>query len=313
MLCIIGPTASGKSALAMDLARQDSRVEIVSMDSALVYRGMDIGTAKPSAEERADVPHHLIDLIDPAQSYSAARFIEDATAAVREIRSRGKIPLMVGGTMLYYKAYVEGLDDLPSVPLAIREAIARQAARQGWPALHAQLSAIDPATAGRLKPTDAQRISRALELFEHTGKTMSALIAQSAPRQTHGEHREALDVVALEPGDRARLHERIAHRFRQMVDNGFLDEVARLMERGDLSPASPSMRCVGYRQAWEHLEGKTTQEEFIEKAIAATRQLAKRQITWLRSFQNVQRIDCTDQHTMVAASSDLRSRISPMR
>lgn len=292
MLCILGPTASGKSALAMHLAEMDPRIEIISMDSALVYRSMDIGTAKPTADERTRVRHHLLDLIDPLESYSAARFVRDAANAAREIRGRGGLPVMVGGTMMYYKAYVEGLDDLPSAPMEIRAAIAARADKLGWPMLHQELSAIDPSAAARLHPTDAQRISRALELYQFTGKTMTALIAASSSRQTPGSgDREALQTIALAPEDRGLLHARIAQRFEQMAARGLLDEVRQLMDRGDLHAGLPSMRCVGYRQAWEHLEGKTTRDEFMAAGIAATRQLAKRQLTWIRSFSEPLRVD----------------------
>jgi tRNA dimethylallyltransferase len=276
----------------MTLAAHDPRIEIISMDSALVYRGMDIGTAKPTQQERAQVPHHLIDILDPAETYSAARFIHDAAEAARDIRSRGRVPIMVGGTMLYYKAYVEGLDDLPSAPSAIRDQIATEAAAIGWPALHQQLRDIDPVTAERLAPHDAQRISRALELFRHTGKTMSALIQESAPRATPGTGvREPLEVIALMPEHRAALHQRIADRFHAMCDAGFVEEVKRLKARGDLHPEMPSMRCVGYRQAWDFLDGRCDFNAFLAAGIAATRQLAKRQITWIRSFTDVRRMD----------------------
>ncbi len=295
MLCILGPTASGKSALAMAIAQEMPRIEIISMDSALVYKGMDIGTAKPTIRERQQVPHHLIDLIDPLQPYSAAQFVRDAAHAAHEIRARGNIPVTVGGTMLYYKAYAQGLDDLPSAPLSIRQEISTQAKKIGWPALHAKLAQIDPETAARLAPNDAQRISRALELFEHTGKTMSALIAQSAQQRLQEEgfypDREPLAVIALEPQDRAALHTRIAQRFHEMLQLGFVEEVRALKERGDLSLEMPSMRCVGYRQAWEYLEGKISYEDFVNAGIAATRQLAKRQITWIRSFHDVEKHD----------------------
>jgi tRNA dimethylallyltransferase len=295
MLCILGPTASGKSGLAMAIALRNPRIEIISMDSALVYKGMDIGTAKPTPTERAQVPHHLIDLIDPSESYSAAQFVRDAAHAAREVRARGNIPLMVGGTMLYYKAYAQGLDDLPSAPLSIRHGIAKQANDVGWPALHAMLSTIDPETAARLAPNDAQRISRALELFHYTGKTMTALIAQSAQQRLHEEgfhpDREPLTVIALEPQDRAALHARIAQRFHDMLHASFMEEARALRERGDLNKSMPSMRCVGYRQAWEYLEGTIGYDEFVSKAIAATRQLAKRQITWIRSFHDVEKHD----------------------
>ncbi|MEN9772902.1 MAG: hypothetical protein RJA58_1545 [Pseudomonadota bacterium] len=286
MLCILGPTASGKSALALGLARERGDVEIISMDSALVYRGMDIGTAKPSPSEQAEIPHHLIDLIDPVESYSAARFVKDAEQAVADIRSRGKMPLLVGGTMLYYKTLREGLDDLPSAPAAIRDAIAEEARERGWPALHASLDAIDPETASRLKPNDAQRISRALELYRFTGKPMSQLIRESGER-TISPLAETLTTIALMPEDRAQLHDRIADRFHQMIQDGFLDEVRRLMQDTRLHPDLPSMRCVGYRQAWDHLKGEIGFEAFIDAGIAATRQLAKRQITWLRSFPHI--------------------------
>ncbi len=300
MLCILGPTASGKSHLAMALAQENPRIEIISMDSALVYQGMDIGTAKPTHAERAQVPHHLIDLIDPSESYSAAQFVRDAARAAKEIRARDNIPVLVGGTMLYYKAYAQGLDDLPSVPLSIRQSLAQQARQLGWPALHARLAALDPVTAARLAANDAQRISRALELYEYTGKAMSELIAQSAQQRLHEEgfypDREPLVVIALEPHDRAALHARIAERFHAMLRDGFLDEVQALKDRGDLSLEMPSMRCVGYRQAWEFLEGRTSEAEFVNAAIAATRQLAKRQITWIRSFHDVEKHDpfCDD-------------------
>jgi tRNA dimethylallyltransferase len=286
MLCILGPTASGKSALALTLAHQRGDIEIISMDSALVYRGMDIGTAKPTLSEQAEVRHHLIDLIDPTESYSAARFVKDAEQAAIDIRSRGKIPLLVGGTMLYYKALREGLDDLPSAPIEIRDAIAKEAHERGWPALHETLSAIDIETASRLKPNDAQRISRALELYQLTGKSMSQLIRESGERSV-SPLADQLTTIALMPEDRALLHERIAVRFHQMVASGFLDEMRKLMEDSRLHPELPSMRCVGYRQAWDHLKGETNFETFVEAGIAATRQLAKRQITWLRSFPHV--------------------------
>lgn len=297
MLCILGPTASGKSALAMALAAECPRIELISMDSALIYRGMDIGSAKPTVAEQQQVRHHLIDILDPTESYSAARFVRDAHQAAQEIRSRGNIPVVVGGTMLYYKAYVDGLDDLPSAPLAIRQAIAQEAEQIGWPALHQQLRAIDPPTAQRLQPNDAQRISRALELYRFTGRPMSVLIAESQPRQTQNNaDREPLSVVALTPEDRGLLHERIASRFHAMLAAGFLDEVRQLKTRGDLTPEMPSMRCVGYRQAWDYLDDKITYDAFVAAGIAATRQLAKRQITWLRSFQNIEKVDPFD-HT----------------
>jgi tRNA dimethylallyltransferase len=286
MLCILGPTASGKSSLALALARRRGDIEIISMDSALVYRGMDIGTAKPSTSEQAEIPHHLIDLIDPVESYSAARFLSDAESAAADIRSRGKVPLLVGGTMLYYKALREGLDDLPSAPTALRDAIAHEARTIGWPALHEQLSDIDIETASRLKPNDAQRISRALELYRFTGKPMSQLIRESAARAP-SPLADQLITIALMPEDRSILHDRIAQRFHQMLAAGFLDEVRQLMQDSRLHPDLPSMRCVGYRQAWDHLTGSIPFDAFVDAGIAATRQLAKRQITWLRSFPHL--------------------------
>ena len=278
----------------MRLAEEFPDIELISMDSALVYRGMDIGTAKPTLKERRQVKHHLIDLIDPTESYSAAQFIRDASQAAESIRKRGKLPLLVGGTMLYFKAYQEGLDDLPSVPLEIRQQIAQEAEAKGWPFLHAQLSNFDPQTAARLNANDAQRISRALELYRFTGKTMTALITESTQRRADLPHQlrgEPLNTVALLPQDRAQLHARIAERFHAMLKAGFLDEVEALKARGDLHLQQPSMRCVGYRQAWEYLEGKTSRQEFIDAGIAATRQLAKRQITWLRSFTGIRCVD----------------------
>lgn len=271
----------------MALARERGDIEIISMDSALVYRGMDIGTAKPSAREQSEVRHHLIDLIDPVESYSAARFVRDAEQAALEIQSRGKTPLLVGGTMLYYKALREGLDDLPSVPTEIRDAIAKEAQERGWPALHETLSAIDMETASRLKPNDAQRISRALELYQFTGRPMSQLIRESGERSL-SPLADQLKTIALMPNDRALLHGRIADRFHQMITSGFLDEMRKLIEDSRLHPELPSMRCVGYRQAWDHLKGETDFETFVDAGIAATRQLAKRQITWLRSFPHIE-------------------------
>jgi tRNA dimethylallyltransferase len=295
MLCLLGPTASGKSSLAFWLAQEIPEVEIISMDSAQINRGMNIGTAKPTAAECAQLPHHLIDILDPAESYSAARFVQDACKAAEHIRARGKIPVIVGGTMLYFKALSEGLDDLPTVPAEIRARIAQEASAIGWPALHQQLADIDPQTARRLNPNDAQRISRALELYRYTGESMTVLIAQSAARGTRQPAGERLHVVGLQPEDRAWLHQRIGIRFEQMLAEGFLDEVRALFNRGDLHGGLPSMRCVGYRQAWDHLAGLISTEAFVDAAIAATRQLAKRQITWLRGFSGITRFDPQDQ------------------
>lgn len=273
---LLGPTASGKSALAMQLAEQIP-LEIVSVDSAQVYRGMDIGTAKPGAAERAAVPHHLIDIRDPREPYSAAEFVRDATAAILEIRARGKLPLLVGGTMLYAKALRDGLSDLPSADPKVRARIEADASDVGWPALHARLAKVDRATAARLKPNDSQRIQRALEIYETTGRRMSELLAvDRAPTLE-------LKTIALLPTDRAQLHKRIEQRFDAMLNAGFVDEVRALHVRGDLHPDLPAMRSVGYRQAWRFIEGDYTYAEFRSAGIAATRQLAKRQMTWLRS------------------------------
>jgi tRNA dimethylallyltransferase len=285
-LCLAGPTASGKSAAALAIAAALApriQVEIVSVDSALVYRGMDIGTAKPSAAERAAVPHHLIDIVDPAERYSAARFVSDASASIAAIRERGNTPLLVGGTMLYFKALFDGLDALPEADPAVRADIDARAALAGWPALHAELAAIDPATAARLAPNDSQRIQRALEVHRVSGRPLSAW--HSAPDG------RTPPLIALEPDDRAWLHARIGERFAAMLDAGFVDEVRGLRARADLHPALPSMRAVGYRQAWSALDGGDL-GTLAASVGAATRQLAKRQLTWLRSMPWRQVVAC---------------------
>lgn len=290
-VAIMGPTASGKTAAALAIAREIPS-EIISVDSALVYREMDIGTAKPTAEELASVPHHLIDIIDPLESYSVAQFREDAIRLVGEIAARGRLPLLVGGTMMYFKGLVDGLDDLPTADAAVRARIDADAALLGWPALHDRLRALDPVTAERLAPNDAQRINRALEIIELSGKPMSELLARRAPPALPFE----LVSFALEPSDRAVLHRRIALRFDQMLgasdDTGIVAETARLRARGDLSPNLPSMRCVGYRQSWEYLDGTIDRAGLRETGIVATRQLAKRQLTWLRSMPDRIALDC---------------------
>ena len=289
-VCLVGPTACGKTALALAFARERA-LEIISVDSALVYRGMDIGTAKPSAAERAAVPHHLIDLIDPRDAYSAAQFAADATRLVDEIRGRGRLPLLVGGTMLYFKILSDGLDALPAADPAVRAKLQAQAFARGWPALHAELARVDPASAARLPPTDAQRIGRALEVFRISGRTLSSF--HTAPRAT-----QAPALIALEPGSRPWLHERIAARLDAMLAQGLIDEVRGLRARGDLHAGLPSMRCVGYRQAWaaldEGLEGQALDAAVRERGIAATRQLAKRQLTWLRGMPQRVVIACDD-------------------
>ncbi len=286
-IAILGPTASGKSHLAMAIARHVP-VEIISVDSAQVYRDMNIGTAKPSSAERAAVPHHLIDVIDPTERYSAARFRADALRLVEEIRARGRVALLVGGTMLYIKALREGLSSLPGADAAIRAAIDQDALARGWPALHAELCEHDPVTAARLSPGDSQRIQRALEVFRISGMPMSEhFIRDSVAAASVGLH-----VLALIPPDRAVLHTRIAARFDRMLDEGLVDEVMRLKERYPLHAGLPSMRCVGYRQTWEFLEGAIDRPTLREQGLAATRQLAKRQLTWLRSIPHMTPLDC---------------------
>lgn len=287
--CLLGPTASGKTAAALALAARRP-VEIISVDSALVYREMDIGTAKPTLEERAVAPHHLIDIVDPADVYSAAQFRADTLRLTAEIHARGRLPLLVGGTMLYYKALTQGLNDLPAADAEVRAALDADAARDGWPALHARLATVDPATAARLAPNDSQRIQRALEVFMLTGQPMSALLAAPA-RVDHGAAQWRFVPVALEPSDRSVLHARIEKRFDAMLASGFTDEVVKLRERGDLSPEMPSMRCVGYRQVWEYLDGEVDYATMRDKGVFATRQLCKRQLTWLRGMERVI-VDC---------------------
>ena len=289
-IALVGPTASGKTAAAMAIA-QRIPLEIISIDSALVYRGMDIGTAKPSAQERQQVAHHLIDIREPTQTYNAADFVNDAEQLIADILSRGNLPLLVGGTMLYLKALQDGIDDLPKTDSAIRETIETRAKANGWPAMHEELRKIDPATASRLAPNDAQRISRALEVWHISGKSLTAWFEEGAQKRLGARQsfasRNKLDVISLEPNDRSWLHQRIEQRFDAMLAAGFLDEMQTLRERGDLNPDLPSMRCVGYRQAWEQLDAMQLQtissQEVLarlkETAVAATRQLAKRQLT----------------------------------
>jgi tRNA dimethylallyltransferase len=308
-VAIMGPTASGKTAAALAIAKQ-MPVEIISVDSALVYREMDIGTAKPTAEELASAPHHLIDIIDPLESYSVMQFREDAIRLVAEIQARGRLPLLVGGTMMYFKGLVDGLDDLPTADAAVRARIDAEAARIGWPGMHAKLRDLDPVTADRLAPNDAQRINRALEIIELSGKPMSELLAKREKTALPFE----LVSFALEPSDRAVLHGRIATRFDQMLgtrdDEGIVAEVARLRARGDLSLNLPSMRCVGYRQSWEYLDGLYDRATLRENGIVATRQLAKRQLTWLRAMPARIVVDCLakDATEQVLGALDKRMR-----
>ena len=286
-LFLLGPTASGKTAVALEIARRFP-AEIVSVDSAQVYRGMDVGTAKPGAAERASVPHHLIDVLDPTQAYSAGRFREDALRLAAGIHARGRLPILAGGTMLYFSALLRGLADLPRADAALRAQIEQRAAMHGWPALHAELARVDPPTAARLPPTDAQRIQRALEVFHLTGEPLSHL---QAARRVAPLPFQALQ-VALEPSERPALHERIARRFRAMLDAGLVDEVVELRRRHRLDASMPSMRAVGYRQVWQTLSGEEPAETLEARGIAATRQLAKRQLTWLRSMPGLERFDC---------------------
>ncbi|MBO1018178.1 tRNA (adenosine(37)-N6)-dimethylallyltransferase MiaA [Achromobacter sp. SD115] len=289
VICLAGPTAAGKSASTLALAERWP-LEIVNVDSATIYRGMDIGTAKPSPEEQALVPQHLLDILDPIQSYSAADFVADALRLIDEIRARGRIPLLAGGTMMYYKALRDGLDDLPQADPALRAELEARAATQGWPALHAELALLDPPTAARLAPNDSQRIQRALEICMLSGQPMSALLLRSQrPRDMTGNQ---YLTISLEPSDRAALHARIEQRFDAMLERGLLEEVRALRARGDLHTGLPSVRCVGYRQMWSHLDGEVDLATAREQGIAATRQLAKRQITWLRAQPERVIVDC---------------------
>lgn len=296
---LTGPTACGKTAVALALAdrlRATRPIEIVSIDSALIYREMDIGTAKPTPDELAQVPHHLIDIVDPLERYSAARFVADATEAIAGIRARGHTPLLVGGTMLYLKALLEGMDDMPAIPPEVRAELDARMKAEGSVALHVELQQVDPVTAARLAPGDTQRIQRALEVFHGTGQPLSHFHR----KQADAPQRVNATLVSLEPADRAWLHRRVALRFEQMMAAGFIDEVERLRARGDLDADLPSIRCVGYRQVWEALDegldlgNAKALAEVTERGIAATRQLAKRQVTWLRSMPNRHVLACDD-------------------
>lgn len=288
LLCVMGPTASGKSTLAIHLAAELD-CEVVSVDSALVYRGLDIGTAKPDAATRAAVPHHLIDIADPAERYSAARFRADALQAIESIHAAGRTPLLVGGTMLYFHALLHGLSEMPAADPELRAALDARAAREGWPALHAQLARVDPDAAARIHPNDPQRIQRALEVHELTGHPITALQAR---QQEESPYRACK--LALAPADRERLHARIAERFEHMVRAGLFEEVARLHARADLAADLPALRAVGYRQVWQHLEGECDRQTAVERAIHATRQLAKRQLTWLKREPGLTWLDPSD-------------------
>lgn len=294
IICIAGPTAAGKSASVLTLA-EHLPIEIINVDSATIYRGMDIGTAKPSKEEQALVPQHLLDIKDPLESYSAADFYQDTLKLIKDIQARGRIPILAGGTMMYYKTLREGLHDLPSANPMLREQLEQEAAQIGWPAMHAKLQALDPVTAARLAPNDSQRIQRALEVISLTGKPLSVLFAEQKTVTSPYE----FITISLEPENRADLHARIAERFLQMIDKGFVEEVRTLYRRGDLHTDLPSIRCVGYRQLWSHISGEVDLDTAIEQGIAATRQLAKRQITWLRSQANRIIIDCFSQNVPI--------------
>jgi tRNA dimethylallyltransferase len=316
-LCLAGPTAAGKTAAALAIAAEHP-AEIISVDSALVFRGMDIGTAKPEAHELAAVPHHLINIRDPLDAYSAAEFVKDARALITDISARGKLPLLVGGTMLYFKALFDGLDDMPAASPEVRASLEAQAATLGWPAMHALLADVDPLTAARLAPADSQRIQRALEVYRVSGKPLSYFHAQQGAMKKEAAQKEntlASALFSLEPEDRTWLHGRIAQRFDQMLANGFLEEVRSLMARGDLHPDLPSMRCVGYRQAWEALQGRSPMAELRDKGIFATRQLAKRQITWLRSMPRRHAVACdhpnAQDQLLQAVRGVVRERVSP--
>lgn len=282
VICIMGPTASGKTALAIALKQQLVKAELISVDSALVYRGMDIGTAKPNAAELALAPHHLIDIRDPAQSYSAADFRVDALVLIREIQQRGNIPILVGGTMLYFKALLQGISELPAADENVRMQLEAEAKLYGWAALHQQLAVVDPVSASRIHPNDPQRINRALEVYRLTGQSLTELTAKQPEPFPYKIHQ-----FAIAPTDRAELHQRIELRFLQMLTQGFQQEVQQLLERGDLHENLPAIRCVGYRQMWDYLLGKSSYELMVNQGVAATRQLAKRQLTWLRSWPNL--------------------------
>ena len=307
VLCIVGPTGSGKTHLAMRLAEQvksqGQNIEIISMDSALVYRGLDIGSAKPLLAERNAVTHHLIDILDPTESYSAARFANDAKKLCTAIRERGNIPIIVGGTMLYWRAWAFGLSSLPPANPEIRARLDEEGKQLGWPAMHQKLALVDPITALRLEPNDSQRVQRALEVYEATGKTMSAWLAD-APSEDGREGSSIpswITLVSLEPSDRTKLHVLLEKRFDQMLQQGFMEEVVGLRKNAALHADLPAIRSVGYRQAWEYLEGKTTLEEMRYKALAATRQLGKRQLTWLRAIAGRKVFDSFDPKELEAA------------
>lgn len=306
---LTGPTACGKTAVALDLARH-LPLEIISVDSALIYRDMDIGTAKPTPEERSQVPHHLIDIVEPTERYSAARFVADAERLITDIRARGRVPLLVGGTMLYLKALLEGMDEMPAIPPDVRAEVDERMRTRGSVALHAELAQVDPETAARLAPGDTQRIQRAIEVWQATGRPLSSF--QQRSREGTALRRPAI-VVSLEPADRAWLHRRVAQRYEQMMTAGLVDEVRALRARPELNADLPSMRCVGYRQVWEaldaglDLDNPAVLAEVTERGVAATRQLAKRQVTWLRSMPDRHVVVCDQGDSPAALSEKVRA------
>lgn len=304
-ICLMGPTASGKTDLALKLADQ-LNVQIISVDSALVYRGLDIGSAKPSVEEQSKAPHELIDICDPSQPYSAADFCRDATLAIARAVEAGKTPLLVGGTMLYFKALLEGLSDLPEADSTIREQIEAEALSLGWPALHEKLKQVDPVSAEKIHPNHSQRLGRALEVFRITGKPLSSFQAQLRGGLID---RYNWVQIAVAPRDRKVIHARIEKRFAKMLDLGLIEEVRALKQRGDLSPDLPAVRAVGYRQVWQHLEGEFDREELLDRGIAATRQLAKRQFTWLRKWPDLQWVYSQDEQGKLYSNEALVSRV----
>ena len=292
VITLMGPTAARKPALGIALC-QHLDTEIISVDSALVYKDMDIGTAKPNETELSLAPHHLIDLIDPLESYSVADFRRDAIEKINNLHQQGKVPILVGGTMMYFKGLIEGLSPLPEANSEVRKVLEAEAEQLGWPALHAQLADIDPDAAAKISVNDSQRINRALEVFRLTGQSMTSLQQQKQPALPYQFHQ-----FAIAPGDRKVLHARIEKRFNIMLEQGFKNEVLALYQRGDLHPDLPSIRCVGYRQMWEHLAGHCDHDEMVFKGIAATRQLAKRQLTWLRGWPNVNWLETDDQENL---------------
>ena len=306
-ILLMGPTASGKTAVAVQLATT-LPCEIISVDSALVYKDMNIGTAKPDADTLARAPHHLINVIEPHESYSAARFRDDALTLMREITERGNIPLLVGGTMLYFKALVEGLNDLPQADSTVRLIIETMAEEEGWPAVHEKLRKVDPETAARLEPNDSQRVQRALEIYYITGKSMTDLLKK--PKYVYFPYTPIR--IALLPSDRAVLHDRIAQRFETMLDAGLIDELRALRDAYALEPEMPAMRCVGYRQAWDFLNDRISRAELLEQGIAATRQLAKRQLTWLRSTENMTEFDCLTENVSDLVLEYIRQELEAM-